>query len=260
MDSRTVVTKSPKKTIPEMRLIAGKNASLYAKDFDKNSMLSLKMSQVDGLRWSDLDVGEFLGKGASCRVHKVRLKNKRNRPLTQMAGQEDSEASLDTAGVFIESSICHDSEITDSAPSEVDTSTTFALKCLDPQHFEGERNFSDSAIDLVMEAKVLACLSHPNIIKLHGITAGSVSRAFTRRRGYFLILDRLYGSLEDKIRTWVDEELSMSNVERVVRLDDRLKSVILGVVRGMRYLHKNNVIYRYAILKNDDSLKEILRR
>ena len=255
VDSRKVLTKSPKKTIPETRKIAGEKASLYAKDFDKNSNLRLKMRQVEGMRWSDLKVRELLGRGAFCIVSKVRLKDEGNRSPTQISGQEDSEASLNTAEIFNDSSIFNDSpvsqdaEVQDSAPSEVDTRTSFALKCLDPQLLKGEQNFSDCAIDLVIEAKILACLSHPNIVHLHAVTGGSVSRAFARRKGYFLILDRLYGSLEERIRTWTDEELSMSNVERIVRLDDRLKSVIIGVVRGMRYLHKNNVIYRYAFFE-----------
>lgn len=255
VDSRTMVTKSPRKPIPEVCKIAGKNASLYAKDFDKNSTLRLQMRQVDGLRWSDLEVGELLGTGAFCIVREVRLKDRGNRSQTQMTGQEDSEASLDTteifnnSSIFNESSTSQDADIQDSARAEVDTSTSFALKCLDPQHLKGELNFSDCAIDLVMEAKILACLSHPNIIKLHAVTGGSVSRAFTRRKGYFLVLDCLNGSLEERICTWANEELSMSNVERVVRLDDRLKSVIIGVVRGMRYLHKNKVIYRYAFIE-----------
>ena len=247
-DSKSILTKSSsKKAINENCKIAGRAASLYAKDFDKNSNLQLQMREVDGLRWSDLEVGTLLGRGAFSHVHEVSLRDKGDGPPTLATGQDNSDASLETAEIFSESFNGHDAELYENLNIEVSgTGISFALKCIDPQHLKGKRDFSNCAIDIVMEAKVLACLSHPNIIKLHAVTAGSVSRAFTRRRGYFLILDRVQGTLDERILTWADDESAMSKVERIVRLDDRLKSVVLGVVRGMKYLHKNMVIYRYA--------------
>ena len=55
------------------------------------------------------------------------------------------------------------------------------------------------AMDLAMEAKLLASFSHPNICKLRG-TAGVPGHP-----DYMLILDRLYMTLDEKIDEWRDE-------------------------------------------------------
>ena len=54
-------------------------------------------------------------------------------------------------------------------------------------------------MDLAMEAKLLASLSHPNIVKLRG-TAGVAGRP-----DYMLVLDRLYVTLDEKIYEWRKE-------------------------------------------------------
>ena len=249
-DSKSVSTKSSKNAILEIRKIAGKRASLYAKDFDKNAKLFQQMRDVDRLRWSDLEVGALLGKGTFNHVREVSLGGKGLRSQGPRAGQDCSEASLDTAEIFSESFDGHDVDIDESALSHTDKQ--FALKYIASQYLNAKVDFSDCAIDIVMEAKVLACLSHPNIIKLHAVRGGSLSRAFTRGRGYFLILDRVHVTLDARIRSWAENESSMSKVDRIAQLNGRLKSVVLGVVRGMKYLHKNKVIYRYVSFELND--------
>jgi serine/threonine protein kinase len=54
----------------------------------------------------------------------------------------------------------------------------------------------------------LHTLSHPNIVQLHGVTAGSVETAVAAGKecGYFIVIDRLYGTLESKIELWGKEQ------------------------------------------------------
>lgn len=262
---------SLKAETPDMCKIAGKEASRYGKDFDKKaSALRQQTREINELRWSDLEVGKLLGTGAFCHVFEVTLKDKSKSLSTETAMLDTSDASIDVWELF------HDSGITKEAARHATSSsnqtadndnddddendhnnndivkvktTCFALKCLHPQYLKGKRDFADCAIDLVMEAKILACLSHPNIIKLHAVTAGSISKVFTKKGGYFLLLDRLFGSLDERIRDWAPAEISMSSSERRTALTHRLKSVALGVARGMAYLHRNMVIYRYVLLR-----------
>ena len=64
----------------------------------------------------------------------------------------------------------------------------------------------------MQEAKFLASLEHPNIIKLRGMAAAGTSGfASMEERGYFLLLDRLQCTLEDKIDLWRDYETKMQN-------------------------------------------------
>jgi Protein kinase domain len=98
------------------------------------------------------------------------------------------------------------------------------------------------------EAKFLASLEHPNIIKLRGMAAAGTSGfAGMEERGYFLLLDRLQCTLEDKIDLWRDYDKSLS-VDRVGKkrryfLAERLH-VAFDVCAALDYLHANQIIYR----------------
>ena len=82
---------------------------------------------------------------------------------------------------------------------------------IDPHHFK------HGAADLAVEAYFLQTLQHENIIQLHGIAAGSipdnillgaesVHLAPPHNAGFFLLLDCLQETLEQKIQNWRQEE------------------------------------------------------
>ena len=63
---------------------------------------------------------------------------------------------------------------------------------------EGDTNkFMAGVIDLAMEVKFLSILDHPNIIKMRGISS---AKPFAQ--DFFLILDRLHETLEERIYSW----------------------------------------------------------
>ena len=98
----------------------------------------------------------------------------------------------------------------------------------------------------IQEAKFLASLSHPNIIKLRGMAAAGTSGFATmRERGYFLLLDRLQCTLEHKIEHWKTFSNVMSLETKKGRnfLAERLHCAF-DVAAALSYLHSNNVIYR----------------
>jgi serine/threonine protein kinase len=91
-------------------------------------------------------------------------------------------------------------------------------------------------------------LEHPNIIKLRGMAAAGTSGFATmKERGYFLLLDRLQCTLEDKIDLWRDYDKSLS-ADRVGKkrrffLAERLH-VAFDVCAALDYLHQHTIIYR----------------
>jgi serine/threonine protein kinase len=98
------------------------------------------------------------------------------------------------------------------------------------------------------EAKFLASLEHPNIIKLRGMAAAGTSGFATmQERGYFLLLDRLQCTLEDKIDLWRDYDAEIqsdkSGKKRRYFLAERLH-VAFDVCAALDYLHASQVIYR----------------
>lgn len=104
----------------------------------------------------------------------------------------------------------------------------------------------DGAVDLAIEAKFLSSLAHPNIINLVATPTGSST--------YFLVLDRVYGSLDDKIfKDWHPESTklkgkfglgNLSHKKKLASLWQTRLRALHDVAKGMVYLHENNIIHR----------------
>jgi serine/threonine protein kinase len=77
--------------------------------------------------------------------------------------------------------------------------------------------------------------------------AGTSGFATMKERGYFLLLDRLQCTLEDKIDVWRDyqQTLVADRVDKKIRyfLAERLH-VAFDVCAALDYLHTNQIIYR----------------
>ena len=57
---------------------------------------------------------------------------------------------------------------------------------------------------MALEAEFLAKLDHPNIIKLRGLTHSGAAGFANGPCGYFLIIDRLFETLKERINWWHD--------------------------------------------------------
>ena len=79
--------------------------------------------------------------------------------------------------------------------------------------------------DLALEAEFLASLNHPHIMKLRGVAFDGTSGFETGPTGYFLIIDRLFETLTDRIKRW---KKSSANVGKG-RFSALKRSFSLGV-------------------------------
>ena len=57
--------------------------------------------------------------------------------------------------------------------------------------------FVNTAVDMAIEAKFLSSVRHPNIIKMRAMSAGDMIQS-----NAFIILDRLYDTLTDRLNQW----------------------------------------------------------
>lgn len=105
----------------------------------------------------------------------------------------------------------------------------------------------DAALDLAIEARFLAVLVHPNIIKIRGTVGLAGSLKFS------IVLDRLNCTLAEKSSEWFKLEKKLrgfmgvkkrKNKERLQGLwMDRILA-LYDVSRAMRYLHQHNIVFR----------------
>ena len=73
----------------------------------------------------------------------------------------------------------------------------YAIKRLQESTFKDPETFCNGVVDLAIEASFLAVIHHPNIIKMRATCLGT---AF--RKDYFVVLDRLYDILSERLAKW----------------------------------------------------------
>ena len=128
--------------------------------------------------------------------------------------------------------------VTNASAGET-TRMTFAMKCLRPKIRSNAEQFLIGVEDLIHETAVLASLDHPNIIKIHGRSGGSVSDSLILSDGYFILLDRLTETLEDRIQRWKKAPLASKKGPSVNQL--KIASSLAG---AMLFLHQNHICFR----------------
>ncbi|KZV16486.1 putative receptor-like protein kinase [Dorcoceras hygrometricum] len=110
---------------------------------------------------------------------------------------------------------------------EGEPTTTVAIKKLDPQGWQGHKQW-------IAEIQFLGVVNHPNLVKLVGYCSSDGERGIQRLLVYEYMPNR---SLEDHLFN-----KAMPTIPWITRL-----RIILGAARGMAYLHEGlevKVIYR----------------
>jgi len=154
------------------------------------------------------------------------------------------------------------------------SSEMFAYKSIDPCRVKFPGDLITAITELANEAKILSSLDHQNIIKLRGVSSERFSESFaTDGGGYFLMLDVLNETLGDRLDHWSKENKRARHTDGVLRrtqktftkrfkklstsplsslpntqecqgLYDRIRDTVLGIAKGMKYLHSNNIVAR----------------
>ncbi len=129
--------------------------------------------------------------------------------------------------------------------------TKFVLKRLKRTMTKDPHTLQQGAADMATESRVLSRLTdHPNLIKLRGIAHGS---DILSHKDSFILLDRLYDTLESRIRKWKLLDQKLSGIRRLFRDKTRIQRKQLWMDRisfaydlssALAYLHSKHVIHR----------------
>lgn len=87
----------------------------------------------------------------------------------------------------------------------------YALKILSDSSLKDPHVFINGIVDLAVEARFLSVIRHPNIIKMRALSVGD---SFNRH--FFVVLDRLYDTLSQRVIAW-----KKRNITGVKKLFDR---------------------------------------
>mmetsp|Transcript_205 Transcript_205/g.345 ORF Transcript_205/g.345 Transcript_205/m.345 type:complete len:388 (-) Transcript_205:474-1637(-) len=129
-----------------------------------------------------------------------------------------------------------------------------AVKFLNEGAMGNSNEFCNGAADLLLEAKYLSALSnhpHPSIICLHGVAAaGAAGFATGQMGGYFLIVDRLYDTLDKRIDVWKElkrrklRHSSPMNIKLLQAMFLQRLQVACDICSAIRHLHQLKVVFR----------------
>jgi len=224
---------------------AWKAASRSAKHMSKHSKIvnpSLEKC-IPRFERDEVILGEFLGSGGFNDVYEIEA-------ISVIENLEEAEHAKKIASPLQQE---HRAFVSKHVFRESSQNCRYAMKFLSLDTICDPGRYITGAADLVVEAKFLASLEHPNIIKLRGMAAAGTSGfAKMEERGYFLLLDRLQCTLEDKIDIWRDYDDDLGNStdngstigkQRREFLAERLH-VAFDVCAALDYLHSNDIIYR----------------
>jgi serine/threonine protein kinase len=256
----------------ELAVAAGEAAEQRANQLMCTSKLQ-GQNEVMPLTWDDISIEGMLGVGGFacvCLATAPKLWKKQHNPTKQQQQQQqqrgggapwenssfasDDGISIGTLSWAGDSFVSMQSiDTSDDQTHLTDVSKYYALKSLHRRTTSSAKNFKTGACDLAAEAFLLSRLSHDNIIRMYGVTSGSVAAAFQKPGSYFLVLEALNSTLHDLIKRWRDES-SQSPIRdffkrsnhggTVPPVGERVSKIAIGITKGMEYLHENNIIFR----------------
>ena len=118
----------------------------------------------------------------------------------------------------------------------------YAVKRLQASVSENGQTFVNGVVDLAIEARFLAVIRHPNIIKMRAMAA---TDPFAPEDSFFLVLDRLYDILGTRIAKWKKQKpkgmgkvLDRKGKKEALLWVERI-TVVYDLSCALQYLHES---------------------
>lgn len=204
----------------------------------------------------ELEIGNVLGVGAFGVVKEViEIKCKAQSPCNEISGNS-SNSTQEREVVLQSEKNCQEDFCSVKEENNMRNlmsqrclrgrESRYALKSLMKNKLD-DLDWARGRIDLAIEVKYLKALDHPNIVRMRGVfRTSNPIHPF-----YFFLMDRLYGTLETRIKEWKCEK--KEETRGFLRKPDKSYLASLWVERlivacdiasALKYMHQNKVMHR----------------
>lgn len=139
---------------------------------------------------SELTLGHVLGRGGFCVVNEVvaiKLKD------ASQSGTKAQKVTDDEFNPVVQDRHFMEANCLRGKGNEC----RYAIKKLQESSFHDTSTFINGVVDLAVEARFLAVIRHPNIIKMRATCLGTPYAP-----DFFVVLDRLYDIMGQRINKW----------------------------------------------------------
>ena len=129
----------------------------------------------------------------------------------------------------------------------------YVLKALDPKLLKDHRLFRRAVRDMDTEATLMRQLDHSHIVSLRGVSFSDANSLLEANDGtcdsFFLILDRLHETLDDRMTRWNQEKEQQgpSFYTDMTAIQNRLALKVnyaAQIASALEYLHQKRIIFR----------------
>jgi serine/threonine protein kinase len=237
------MTAPTKKSIPVDSVAKQKlreNGKDYArKHFQEtfaDSAIEDKIGTFPKFRIDELTLGKILGKGGFGTVYEVRgFVAGRASKAGKYEDAEVGTGGMESRQFIAEHCIRKGGD------------ARYAAKMLSPEIIADPDVFVQGITDMAIETRVLSDIEHPNIIKMR---ACAVESPFDEK--YFIVMDRLYDTLEHRMQKWATKAKRSSSFGGMFdRKGEKRKNILeeklvaaFDLCAAIGYLHNRGILYR----------------
>mmetsp|Transcript_10720 Transcript_10720/g.29538 ORF Transcript_10720/g.29538 Transcript_10720/m.29538 type:complete len:422 (-) Transcript_10720:184-1449(-) len=213
--------------------------------FEKSRVVD-KSGDLPAFDYDEVDLGKVLGKGGfgtvsevrSFKVKGVSQANRFKASRRNLMGDHQDDAKVNEGEMESRHFIAEHCV-------RASGDARYALKILSPEVVKDTAQFLQGVIDMAVETRVLSDIEHPNIIKLRAL-----AMVEPQNEKYFIVMDRLYDTLEHRLKTWEKNLKKQKGLLRD-RSGKKLKElyeerivVAYDLASAVEYIHNRGMMYR----------------